>query len=303
MGELALRRTGRIVRGLAPLVFAAVLLSRVDMRVVGARLARLDVRFAAVFLVLSVLLSTACAWRWSFTAARLGVALPLPRAVVDYYLSTFLNQVLPVGIAGDVVRAARHRRRARVSWGPPVRAVILERFSGTIALALVVAASSLGWLARGNGAFVVVLVSIAAIVGLTGWVLARRSQAPRWIAQLVADARAALLDRGALGIQLAVSLASVTLLLVMFACAAAAVGVPLGAAATFRLVPLVLAATTIPWAFAGWGARELSAAALFGLAGLEPDAGAAASVAFGLLSLVAAAPGGIVLLLPQRDPG
>jgi glycosyltransferase 2 family protein len=302
MDERALQRLGRVARVVAPPVFIALLLWRVDVRSIGAHLARLDLRFVGAFLAVSVLLYAVCAWRWSFTASRLGVGLPLRRAVLDYYLSTLLNQVLPVGVAGDVVRAARHRRRAGAAWGPPVRAVVLERLSGTLALALVVAASAVVWLARGERAFLAVVASVALIVGLTAWVLSGRVRPPSILARLVADARAALVETGALGIQLAASLASVALLLVMFACAAAAVGVSLDAAATFRLVPLVLATTTIPWAFAGWGPRELSAAALFGLDGLEPAAGAAASVAFGLLSLVAATPGLFVLLLPQRDP-
>jgi hypothetical protein len=212
-----------------------------------------------------------------------------------------LNQVLPVGIAGDVLRAARHRSRAGAAWGPPVRAVVLERFSGAMALTLVVAVSALGWLAHGQRAFILVLVPVSAMVVVTAWALTGRGKPPSILAPLVADARAALMHGGALRMQLAVSLASVALLLVMFACAAAAVGVMLDAAATFRLVPFVLAATTIPWAFAGWGTRELSAAALFGLDGLEPAAGAAASVAFGVLSLVAATPGLAVFFLPHRD--
>jgi len=103
MDERALRRLGRVARVVAPPVFIALLLWRVEVRSIGAHLARLDVRFVGAFLAVSVLLYAVCAWRWSFTASRLGVALPLRRAVLDYYLSTLLNQVLPVGVAGDVV--------------------------------------------------------------------------------------------------------------------------------------------------------------------------------------------------------
>lgn len=291
------RRALVVGRWLAVPLFAVLIWWLVDLRSVGARLARLDARFVVAFLLLSIPLYVICAWRWSFTADRLGAPLPFRRALLDYYLSTLLNQVLPVGVAGDVVRTARHRGRlADTSWGPPARAVILERFSGFAALTVFVTASAIAWLARGHGAFAIVLAG--ALASLVPFALLLRARSP-WLRTLAADVRAALLERRALGVQLSTSLASVVMLLLMFACAARAVGVTLDAASIVLVVPLVLAATTLPWAFAGWGAREATTAALFGLAGIGAADGVAVSIAFGVLSLVASAPGVVVLCLPQ----
>lgn len=289
------RRGLAIVRWLATPIFVLLIVWKVDVRSVGARLTSLDARFVASYLALSVPLYLLYAWRWHFTAARLGARLPFRRAYVDYYLSTLLNQVLPVGIAGDVVRAARHRARLGESWGPPARAVVLERFSGLAALALFVLASALAWLARGERAFVGVIAGALVVPLAAALLLSPRTP----LARFAADARAALLDRGALAFQLAVSIATVALLLVMFACAARAAGIALDLSAVVQVVPLVLAVTTIPWAFAGWGAREASAAALFGLIGKSAADGVTVSVTFGVLSLAAAAPGVIALCLPR----
>jgi uncharacterized membrane protein YbhN (UPF0104 family) len=290
------RRWLSVGRWLATPIFLVLVFWTVDVRSVGAKLAHLDGRFAGLFLALSVPLYLLCAWRWHFTAARLGARLPFRRAIVDYYLSTFLNQVLPIGIAGDVVRAARH---GGASWGPPARAVILERFSGVMALAVFVLASAALWLVRGESAFVGVgLGAIVLFVPIALLLVPRVRRSP-----LAAEVRAALLERGALGFQLGVSLAAVLLLALMFACAGRAAGVTLDPAGVVQVVPLVLAVTTIPWAFAGWGAREVSTGALFGLMGKGAADGVAVSVAFGVLSLAAAAPGAIVLFLPRgKEP-
>ncbi len=56
-------------------------------------------------------------------------------------------------------------------------------------------------------------------------------------------------------------------------------------------VPLILCAGSLPAFFAGWGAREIAAAGLYHLSGLRSGDGASASVLFGLVSLVASAPG------------
>lgn len=281
MGERARRfvALGRPLRWLAPAAFAIAVLAFVDVRSVGATLARLDARFAAAFLPLSAIFYALCAWRWHLTATSVGAPLTFRRAFFDYYVATLLNQVLPFGVAGDVVRAARHKGRVGgASWGPPARAVVLERLSGVLALALFVAASAGMWLARGQRPFGVVLAAaLASIVVLA----------------------ALLRARGALAVQLAASVASVAILLLMFACAARAVGVTLDAPNVVLVVPLILAATTIPWAFAGWGAREVTTAALFGLAGIGAAQGVAVSIAFGVLSLAAAAPGVLVLCVPE----
>src|SRR5262249_31922950 len=105
--------------------------------------------------------------------------------------------------------------------------------------------------------------------------------------------------RGALAVQLGLSTAAVAVLLALFACAGRAAGAPLTPRNVVEVVPLVLAATTFPWAFGGWGAREGTTAALYRLLRLGAATRVAVSVSFGLLSLLAATPGLIVLALPS----
>lgn len=284
------RRWSFAVRWLGLPLFA-ICLWRVDLRALGARLAHLEPRFVVLFLGLSVPFYVLSAWRWHFTAARLGASLPFRRAWLDYYLSTLLNQILPIGIAGDVVRAARHRSAG---------AVVLERFSGFVALALFVVASGVFWFVRerrvsfaiGGG----VLVGIVLLAALSAWLASRSPK----LAPFASRARGALLERGALGFHLLVSACAVAFLVAMFACAGRAAGVAMSALAVVQVVPLVLATTTFPWAFAGLGPREVATASLFALIGLAPADGVAVSITFGALSLLASAPGAIVLFLPRR---
>lgn len=297
-----------VVRWVAAPLLALLVWWRVDVRSIGARLAHLDARFVALFLALSVPFYLLCAWRWTFTAARVGAPLPFRRAWLEYYLSTLLNQLMPVGVAGDIIRAARHRQRLAdsnegSSWGPAASAVVIERFSGVLALGLFVVASGALWFAREGRASILVasgsLLGIA-LVSMVGWRLAQRSAR---LAKLAATVRTALLDGAALRFQLAVSIGAVAMLLGMFFSAARAAGIAMTPAAVVQVVPLVLAVTTFPWAFAGLGPREAVTAALFALMGLTATDGVAVSITFGVLSLVASAPGAIVLVLPRRAQG
>ena len=59
---------------------------------------------------------------------------------------------------------------------------------------------------------------------------------------------------------------------------------------------LVLTASAIPINVGGWGPREAASGAVFALAGIGGAAGVEVSTAYGVLALIAVAPGGLVLL-------
>jgi uncharacterized membrane protein YbhN (UPF0104 family) len=296
---------GRLIATLALIIGVVAVVGK---RSIGTKLLHLDLRFIVGFLLLSLPLYLLQTWRWCFTAARIGAPIRFRRAYFEYYLSTLLNQVLPFGVAGDVLRAARQvgfRRsgdgpnRQNRLWGPAARAVVLERFSGFMGLSFFVAVSLLIWFLRHHA--LVELGALGMLLVLVWLVLVfvwRASERP-WLLGFIADGKKALLEHGALAIQLVLSTAIVAILIAMFACAARATGFSIGAMTLLQVVPLVFASTTLPWAFAGWGAREASTAALYALAGLDSSAGVAVSIAFGVLSLVAALPGVVVLALPE----
>ena len=269
-----------------------------DGQVILAQLRRLDTRWVGAAVAVSVLQIVTSAWRWRFTAGRLGLALPFGRAVREYYLAMFLNQLLPGGVAGDVSRAWRHARTEQP--GPAVRAVILERASGQIVMIGVAVVSCLALpeaLRRGVpiGWLVAAALSGAA-VGLMTWVR-RRARRDKGSATLVDvllhDARIALFARAAFPLQLASSAVIVASYLATFVIAARAMGstTPLGT--LVPLIPLVLLTMLIPVSIAGWGVREGAAALLWAGAGLSAADGAAISAAYGLLVLLASLPGAL----------
>src|SRR5688500_15505184 len=115
------------------------------------RLTDLEPIWVLIALAISLPQMALLAFRWRLTAARLGLALPFGTALSEYYLATFLNQLLPGGVMGDVSRAWRHGRAVPEmapagavatpallpagALGPAVRAVILERASGPVVMA------------------------------------------------------------------------------------------------------------------------------------------------------------------------
>lgn len=269
----------------------------VDVGDVLRRLSDLRFGWVALGLAVTVLQVFALAWRWRFTAARLGIELPLRSALGEYYLGILINQLLPGGVAGDVSRAWRHAR-TDAPTGPAVRAVVLERGSAQVVMTLT-ALASVTWLpwaplsARvGAGGVGVLCIGL-----LLAWLSRPGAPALESVTgRLRADTHAAVLSGGALVPQLASAALVVASYLAVFVIAGRAVGVQTPIPTVLPLVAPVLMTMLIPVSVAGWGLREAAAAGLWGLAGLTPEEGTAVSVAYGLLVLASAAPGLFVLM-------
>lgn len=284
----------RAARLLGSLVLLAGALWFVDLPSVLARFGSLRPGWAATAVVLTVAQTFGSAWRWRFTAARLGVDLDGGAAVREYYLAAFLNQVVPGGVVGDVSRAVRH---ARVGTEPPgrraIHAVVLERASGQMVVVLA-AAVSLGALLGPYGA------AAGAVAGSVVLALAlgpaRRSVAGAGADRPFArDLGRGLLAPGVFTIQLATSLGIVASYIATYLVAARAIGVGTDPRDLLPLVMPVLLTMLLPVSIAGWGVREAAAGAIWGAAGLAASDGVAISLAYGVLVLIGTLPGALML--------
>ena len=273
-----------------------------DGRALLDQLANIDFRWLLVGFVVTFGQTVLSAWRWRYTAKRLGLNLSLRDAVREYYLAIFINQVCPGGIVGDLSRAWRHARTAET--GPAVRAVILERLSGQMVMIVL----SLGAVAAlpkdliGDVPYrwvLLVILSLVTVVVMT--VVRRRSSGNESLVEkLLHDTRIAVCSREALPRQLISSSIIVASYLLTFVIAARAIGSYTPLATLVPLIPIVLLAMLLPISIAGWGVREGVAALLWAAAGLSAVEGAAISATYGLLILISSLPGAGVLLVGLR---
>ena len=89
----------------ASVLLLGLLAWRVDLSTLGAHFTDIRPLWALAALALTVPQVVLSAWRWRLTARRIGLSLALWPAVREYYLATFLNQILPGGVLGDATRA------------------------------------------------------------------------------------------------------------------------------------------------------------------------------------------------------
>jgi len=303
--ELRQRRLRLAARWLFTVLIIGFVIRSVDASALFDELARVSLYVLMPALALTVFQVALSAWRWCYTVERLGLPLAYPVAVREYYLATFLNQVLPGGVLGDVNRAWRHGSGAgeRLS---AVHGVAIERLSGQLVLGLVVALS-VGWLVSsghltvGPWEGVQWLVIVAVVIVLSAW-LAVKTAIASYLQRLRHDLYLSLLNRTVLPVQLGSSLLVLASYLGVFLCLAWGAGyldsVESGAVIA-GLGSILLLSMVIPLTVAGWGIREGAAAVLWPMVGLPAEQGVALSVGYGALVLVSSLPG-VVFLFTGR---
>lgn len=239
------------------------------------------------------------AWRWRFTAARLGAPLGRGQAWAEYYIATFINQVTPGGVAGDAARAWRHGRSlaaGHAAW----QAVVIERASGQAVLVLFalaglaaspsLLASLAGRLSLPAGAVPCAAIALATVVASL-WL--KRTGLLRSVGRAL---HGTLFAREVWLYQFAASSLVVASYVAVYACSARMLGIDLPAPTLLPLIPWVLLAMAIPLSVAGWGVREGAAALIWTAAGLDPAQGVAISVTYGLVVLLSSLPGAFIPL-------
>ncbi len=256
--------------------------------------------WAAAAVVLSGLQIGLVAYRWRAFTAQLGAPLDYRSALGAYFVSVFLNQLLPFGVIGDALRGVWHSRRVARERGSEravadaTIALVLDRLSGQLVLlALVLAILPLWWEPL-RATWPVLAGSGQSLLGLAGVLLGPCALVlwfRRALARRTARARAVFFHARTFAMTSLCSAGALALHAIAFACAARSLGFSLPFVRALRVVPLVLEASALPSFALGAGAREAAAALLYRLLGLASGEGAAVALALGVLGFVASWPG------------
>jgi glycosyltransferase 2 family protein len=296
------------LRWLFSLAVLAALLAWLQPAIVVEQIIAIEIGWLLVALLVSVAQILLSAWRWRFTARQLELPLGWRPAVSEYYLAGFINQVLPGGVIGDAWRAHRHAR-ASDTTGPAWRAVIIERTSGQLvvavgALAIILftptwrAALAGIWTSIGPIPVIIVAAAVFVFALLLTWRLLSRHR-PGLIQVMRKDIMRALLSPRVLPVQLLLSLLIVFSYMLVFALTARGIGIELPFGWLLAVGLPILLAMLIPLTVAGWGLREATAAAVWMAMGLPAEQGVAVAMAYGVVIFLASLPGIVTFWIPE----
>ena len=288
-----------------------VLLTRVDLRSVGATLSSLSPAWIGLALLLTMGSVSVSAWRWHRVLAYLGEGVPFLLLLGDTLVGTTYNLLLPTSIGGDVARGLRSAKRV-TDPGHAWASVLFERVMGLLSLVLV---STAGLLYGLTQALVPILV--AALVMAVGLAVGLAfAPAPLRLAARVsasgakglgeflerlAAAFAGPLARPAprletFGWSLAYQLVALTILVPV----GWAWGTPDLLRAVYLGVPIALVASTLPVSLGGHGLRESLFVFVLHPFGLSAEQAFALSLVWLAANLVVGLAGLVVMVVEKR---
>lgn len=271
-----------VVRSLAGLAVLGALLRALGPGALGGALGVLSPATVVLALAAGLVATTAQAQRWRLVARARGVRIPFREALGECWAAGLVNLLLPGGVAGDAVRVLRRRRGGDTLPEAGV-AVAGERLAGTsilLAVGVVPALAVGAWLAvaLAVGALAVGAVAWRATAGAPG-----RDRAAVWALSVLAWA----CYQG------------------LFLVAGLRTAPDAAPGALWATTVLGLAGMSVPLGVGGWGPREGSTTLAALAHGLPAETGFAISLGYGLLALVSALPGAVLLArwLRPGDPG
>lgn len=286
----------RLFQVVASVGLLAGLLWWMDAAPILTRLTQAHAGWLAAALAGLILSTLSMAHRWQMTARRLGLPMPYLLALREYYLSQFLNSVLPGGVLGDVGRAIRARGRGTLRLAG--QSVLAERLIGQVAIfAITGLGLGVAWMLPGGPDWpwpVALALPFVIMAGVVAFGVARHSGVVGRFLRLLG-----VLLRDPL-ILLHAVLAALLLIFSLYACARAT-GTIIPPEGWFTVLPLILCAMLVPLSVAGWGWREAAAVALVPMVGASPAAGLAMGLCYGALMFLASLPA-VFFLFAGTEP-
>ena len=310
-----------------PLIFVAkavisiglmiLLLRGIDLAQLRRELAALPLMVLGLGAVLLMVQSVSSGLRWHIMLRLSGLDhLSRLWCIRTCLIGSFFNQCLPSSIGGDALRVVAARKQG-LAWKDATASVLAERASGLFCFILLAfvgggiacllpnipAITTMIWAGCG-----VLFLGVIGAIGAAFFV--RAGWYPGFLRRFFTlgfvDATVIMICRiysiwRVTGVLTALGLVNSFLNVIVIALFAHAMGQDLPFLVLVMPVLLSILATIIPISLAGWGLRESTMIGLLGLYGVPNETALVLSVAFGLAVMLAALPGAIAWLWPQRQ--
>ncbi len=301
------KRTLNILKVGVSLGLLALLLARVGLRQALATLAGANWTLLALALGLYVAGIALRAVRWQALLEAQGIAVPLPRLVVLYYVGSFFNILLPTGVGGDAVRAYELAHDAG-SGALAVGTVLTDRAIGLLML-FMMAALALPFSAGLLTPWVMFLVLALTVGGFGGVALFLWSQPlgqafrrlPAAVRRLIDRPSVRRLyfsfsgyDRRSLLVAGGVSVVFNLLLVAVNVLIGLGLGVHIRLGHYMVFISIISSLLVLPISVSGLGVREWGYLTLFGQVGVPGVVALSMSLAFYLINVLSGLIGGVL---------
>ena len=243
------------------------------------------------------------AYRWMYISSKNGSEMNFLYCLKFYYISTFINNILPGGVVGDIYRAysARESDNNLINLSKSVQGIVFERLSGQIMMFFIFLLS-LTFFFLINAKYVAFLYTVLPVLSVTFIIYFVVKK--MYFNEISSNEIIINFKKIFSGIifwnHTIISFFVVLSYIVIYIISAEAIGLSIDYFTFFVFTPIVLFSMTLPVSIGGWGVREGTALLIAFLLGLSASSSISVAVMYGILNLFCSLPGLYFLLSLRR---
>ena len=252
-------------------------------------ISKVELIYLPVIIILSIVQYILSAWRWYFIALNTNTKINYKDALKFYYISGFLNNILPSGIMGDIYRTMNIKvnNENTTNFLKSFQSVIFERLSGQITL-VVTFIVSLGIFFLVNQkyeafGYVLLLITISLVV-IKIFFLSKQKNKYIISFKKIFSGRCFYKH-------FFLSLIIVLTYITTYIICAFSLSLDIDIVSFFVFAPIILFSMTLPVSIGGWGIRETTALIISFLLGLSISSSVTVAIVYGITNFLCSLPG------------
>ena len=243
------------------------------------------------------------AYRWMYISSKNGSEMNFLYCLKFYYISTFINNILPGGVVGDIYRAysARESDNNLINLSKSVQGIVFERLSGQIMMFFIFLIS-LTFFFLINAKYIAFLFTVVPVLLITFiiYIVVRKIYFNKISSNEIVINFRKIFSGKIFWNHTIISFFVVLSYIVIYIISAEALGLSIDYFTFFVFTPIVLFSMTLPVSIGGWGVREGTALLIAFLLGLSASSSISVAVMYGILNLFCSLPGLYFLLSLRR---
>ena len=239
------------------------------------------------------------AYRWMYISSENGSEMNFLYCLKFYYISSFINNILPGGVVGDIYRAycARESSHSVINLSKSIQGIVFERLSGQIMMFFIFLLS-LTFFFLINAKYIAFLYTVIPVLSiiLMIYFIAKKTYFNKTRFNEIIINFKKIFSGIIFWNHTIISFFVVLSYIVIYIISAEALGLSIDYFAFFVFTPIVLFSMTLPVSIGGWGVREGTALLIAFLLGLSASSSISVAVMYGILNLFCSLPGLYFLL-------
>ena len=253
-----------------------------------------DIRYIILIILISIIQHFLSAYRWMYISKITNLNISFKNSIQFYYISTFMNNILPGGIIGDMFRIyhTTENKIEILKMGKSVQAVIFERLSGQIMLlAFFIVSLTLYFLVNHKYEAFFYLFFPSLLIFFIFKLFLNKKIKKMLSGKRISNNFYTVFSGEVFWRHLILSFFVVCSYVLIYVISAISLGLDIDYIAFMVFSPIILFSMTLPISIGGWGIRELTALLLSLLLGLSASASISVSIIYGILNLICSLPG------------